>query len=137
MRKTKLGISVGLLGAAIYFVGLFSGYFVMVLLAGYVLLVEDNEWLRRASVKALVLSVAFSLASLIIGFIPDAIEIIRGFLGIFKISFTTYLLNQVISIVQNVIRFCNNLLFIILGFKSLRQGTVIIPAIDRMISKYM
>lgn len=36
MQKTRLGISVGLLGAAIYFMGLFSGYLLAVLLAGYV-----------------------------------------------------------------------------------------------------
>ena len=44
MQKTKLGISVGLLGAAIYFMGLFGGYLVAVLLAGYILMFEENEW---------------------------------------------------------------------------------------------
>ena len=55
MQKTKLGISVGLLGAAIYFTGLFSGYLVAVLLAGYVLMFEENEWLRKNAVKAVAL----------------------------------------------------------------------------------
>ncbi len=53
VQKTKLGISVGLLGAAIYFMGLFSGYMVAVLLAGYVLLFEENEWLKKSAVKAI------------------------------------------------------------------------------------
>ena len=51
MQKTRLGISVGLLGAAIYFMGLFSGYLLAVLLAGYVLLFEENSWLRKNAVK--------------------------------------------------------------------------------------
>lgn len=42
MQKTRLGISVGMLGAAIYLTGLFSGYLVAVLLTGYVLLFEEN-----------------------------------------------------------------------------------------------
>ena len=39
--KTKLGISLGLLGAALYFMGL-MGITPLVLLAGYVLLFEEN-----------------------------------------------------------------------------------------------
>lgn len=45
MQKTRLGISVGMLGAAIYLTGLFSGYLVVVLMVGYVLLFEENSWL--------------------------------------------------------------------------------------------
>ena len=42
MQKTRFGISVGLMGAAIYFVGLFGGYAAMLLLAGDVLLFGEN-----------------------------------------------------------------------------------------------
>lgn len=53
MQKTKLGISVGLLGAIIYFTSLFgSSYLIAILLCGYILLVEDNPWLRKTSVKS-------------------------------------------------------------------------------------
>lgn len=61
MQKTRLGISVGLLGAAIYFMGLFSGYLLAVLLAGYVLLFEENSWLRKNAVKAMSVMAVFSL----------------------------------------------------------------------------
>ena len=43
MQK-RLGISVGLLGATVCFVGLFSGYLTTVLIAGYILLFETNEY---------------------------------------------------------------------------------------------
>ena len=65
MQKTRLGISVGLLGAAIYFMGLFSGYLLAVLLAGYVLLFEENSWLRKNAVKAMSVMAVFSLSNLI------------------------------------------------------------------------
>ncbi len=45
MQKTKLGVSVALMGAALYFLGLFSGYVALIILAGYVLLMEENVWL--------------------------------------------------------------------------------------------
>lgn len=73
MQKTKIGVSVGLLGAAIYFMGLFSGYLTVVLLIGYVLLFEENEWLRKSAVKAVALMVVFSLAAAVMNLIPNVI----------------------------------------------------------------
>ena len=52
-RNETCYFSIGLLGAAIYFTGLFSGYIVPVLLVGYVLMFEENGWLRRSTAKAL------------------------------------------------------------------------------------
>ncbi len=69
MQKTKLGISVGLLGAAIYFTSLFSGYLVPVILTGYVLLFEENDWLRKNAVKAVSLMVFFSFIVVVINLI--------------------------------------------------------------------
>ena len=59
MQKTKLGISVGLLGAIFFFAGFFGGYLVTILMAGYILLVEDNAWLERVTVKGVVLMLFF------------------------------------------------------------------------------
>ena len=52
MQRTKIGISAGLLGAGIYFTGLFSGYLIPIILTFYVLWFEENGWLRRTAVKA-------------------------------------------------------------------------------------
>lgn len=76
MQKTKLGVSVAVLGAAMYFTGLFSGYIVAVVLAGYILLMEENEWLKKTAVKAVALMIAFSLLSTLLGLIPGVINFI-------------------------------------------------------------
>lgn len=47
MSKTKLGISTTLLAALAYFAGGFSGYLLLFLVAGYVLLKEEDEWLKK------------------------------------------------------------------------------------------
>ena len=47
MQKTKIGISVGVMGAVMYFASLFGGYIPMLLLAGYIFLREENIWLSR------------------------------------------------------------------------------------------
>ena len=76
MEKTKLGISVGLMAAGIYLITLFGGLVPAVLLAGYVLLFEDSEWLKKNAVKAVLTYVMFSVASLVLNLIPNAINII-------------------------------------------------------------
>lgn len=137
MQKTKLGISVGLLGALIYFAGLFSGILAMVLIAGYVLLVEDNEWLKKTGVKALALSIVFSLAITVIGLIPDAINIVTSFLSILNINIYLSLVSSIISLLKSIINFVETILFIGLGLKALNQGTIEIPVVDDLIKKYM
>lgn len=137
MQKAKLGISVGLLGAAIYFSGLFNGLLLIAILAGYVLLAEDNEWLRRIGVKAVVLLIIFSLASSIVGLIPDTIGLISSLLGIFGGSFSIPFISSIVEFINNGLGLIKTILFILLGIKSLNQGTIVIPFIDNMISKYM
>lgn len=61
MQKTKLGITISGLAAAIYLTCLFGGYIPAIILTGYVLMVEENEWLRRNAVKAIVLMMIFSV----------------------------------------------------------------------------
>ena len=51
--KSKLGVSVGLVGAALYFAGLFGGMLLLLVLIGYVLLVEDNEQNREITTEIL------------------------------------------------------------------------------------
>ncbi|MGN0680958.1 MAG: hypothetical protein ACI4LY_02990 [Candidatus Fimisoma sp.] len=137
MQKTKLGISVGLLGAALYFMGLFSGYLVAVLMAGYILLCEDNGWLRKAAVKAIAVMALFSFMSVVVNLIPNAISfidyIVSMFGGNFHIAFISNLANAVVTAL-NIIE---KLLLLGLGVKALNQGTIAVPVVDGLINKYM
>lgn len=137
MQKTKIGISVGLFGAAIYFMGLFGGYLVTVLLAGYVLLFEENEWLRKSAVKAVSVMVVFSLMTAVVNLIPNTISfidyIVSMFGGEFYISFISNLVNAVVSALSII----EKLLLIGLGVKALNQGTINVPVVDNLINKYM
>lgn len=137
MQKSKLGISVGLVGATIYFSGLFNGLLLIAILAEYVLLVEENEWLRRTSVKAVLLFVMFSLLTAIIGLIPDAISLISSLFGIFGGSFSIPFISSIVDFITRGLDIVKVVLFIILGLKSLNQGTIVIPAVDNLINKYM
>ncbi|MEE0264381.1 MAG: hypothetical protein UD936_02040 [Acutalibacteraceae bacterium] len=137
MQKAKLGVSVGLVGAAIYFSGLFNGLMLLVLLAAYVLLMEENEWLRRTSVKAVSLYLMFSVLSLFIGFIPDILGLINSFVSIFGGHFSIPVVPSIISFITTALALCKTVLFAILGLKALNQGTIVIPVVDNFVNKYM
>lgn len=137
MQKTRLGISVGMLGAAIYLTGLFSGYVVAILMAGYVLLCEENSWLRRCAVKAVSLMVFFSFITVLINLIPNAISSINYIASMFGSSFYAVFITNLVSAVTSIIDIIEKLLFIGLGVKALNQGTITVPVVDKLVSKYM
>ncbi|MBP3602870.1 MAG: hypothetical protein J6J79_01830 [Lachnospiraceae bacterium] len=134
--KAKLGISVGLLGAAIYFAALFGGYTPVILLVGYVLLFEENEWLKRAAVKAAVLMVSITFILAVIGLIPDLLSWVNSLVAVFKGSFNYGVLSAIISVITKAIDIIRTCLFLLLGMKALNQGTVAVPVVDQIVNKY-
>lgn len=137
MQKTKIGISVGMLGAAIYLTGLFSGYLVSVILTGYVLLFEENGWLKRSAVKAVSLMLFFSFITVLINLIPDAINCIAYVVSMFGGNFYIGFISNLVSAVTSVIDIIEKILFIGLGVKALNQSTIAAPVVDKLINKYM
>ena len=137
MQKTKLGISVGLLGAGMYFMGLFSGYMVTVLLAGYVLLCEENKWLRRAAVKAISVMVLFSFISTIVNLIPNAMSFIDSIVSMFGGNFYIAFISNLVNAVVTALNVIEKLLLLGLGVKALNQGTIAVPVVDGLIKKHM
>ena len=137
MQKTKLGISVGLLGAIFFFAGFFGGYLVTILMAGYILLVEDNAWLKRVTVKGVVLMLFFTVLAALINFIPNIVDLIDSLLRIFKNDFYIPVISNIINFILTVLNVTEKVLFLILGFKALKQATIVIPPLDSFVGKYM
>lgn len=135
--KAKLGISVGLVGAALYFSGLFGGYLVAVLLAGYVLLCEDNLWLKRTAVKAVALLIIFYLLVWGIELLPQMIGIVDSIANIFHHSVSVFFISALRSALTAIVYFVKDVLFILLGVKALSQGTIAVPVVDGLINKHM
>jgi len=135
--KTKLGISVTMLAAATYLLGLFSGYLALVLIVGYVLICETDEWLKKSVVKALVISLTFSLISAVIGFIPNAISLVDGLVGIFGGNFSIYFLSALVSFFNTVLSVCEKLLMLGLAVMALTNKTIKLPFIDDLLEKNM
>lgn len=126
MQKTKIGISVGVMGAVMYFASLFGGYIPMLLLAGYIFLKEENIWLRKAAFKAVALMLVFSACGAVISSVNDI-------LGIFNSLFDwsleiplelDYVLSRIIDLVKVI-------MFAVLGFRAFSQGDVAISLLTR------
>lgn len=137
MEKTKLGISVGMLGAVVYFSAALLGYISLFIVCGYILLVEKTEWLKKCVIKAAVLMLLYSLLSKVIGIIPQIFT-----LGSEEALFGNYYLYmagvyQIVSVVIVVLNLVRIGLFIALGAKALSEKTIVIPIVDRLIDKYM
>lgn len=141
MKKTKLGITVGLLGAAIYFMAMINTLG-LIILAGYVLMFEENPWLKKSAVKAVVITVSFSLISVIISLGNDVFGVLNTMIGWVDGPFNFVLFQLrypfgIETIIRNILSLLENILFIILGIKALKQGSVKIGFIDNIINKHM
>ena len=137
MQKTKLGISVGLLGAAIYFLGLVGGYVITGLLVGYVLLFEENIWLKKLAVKVVALMLLFSILESAVGLIPGTVDFVNSIFYVFDGEFTLTALTRIVLVIKRALTLTQTVLFLMLGFKSLSQGSIRISMIDNLVSKYM
>lgn len=137
MQKTKLGVSVAVVGAAMYFFGYFSGYTAMLLLAGYVLLMEENEWLKKTAVKAVATMVVFSLLSVLIGLIPNVFDFIRDICDLFGGYVSFSVIFKIQNLLNSALRLVEAIVFLLLGLKALRQGTIKVPVVDNLVNKSM
>ena len=135
--KTKLGISVSLMAAATYLLGLFSGYLALVLIAGYVLLCETDEWLKKSVVKAVVIGLVFSVISVVIGFIPNAISLVDDIFNIFGEHFSIGFISAIVSFINTVLSVFQKLLMLGLAAMALNNKTIKLPFVDDVIEKNM
>lgn len=135
MQKAKLGVSIGLLGAAAYFLTYFSGYLVAVLFAGYVLLCEEDEWLKKTCVQAIVLALGFDVLLRVIGLMPDMLAWIDSMVNVFNRSFDYSIATKIISVFTRALNLIETCVFLILGCTAFKQPKIFIPGINKMMDK--
>ena len=134
--KTKLGISVALLGAFTYFSGLISGYTVQLLIVGYILIYEKDTLLKRTAVKSIVICVSFSLLSAFIKFIPDMLDMITALAGLFDQALNMTKVTNAILFITKALEIFRSLLLISFGIFALKNQSVSIGFFDRIIDKH-
>ncbi len=134
--KTKLGISVSIAAALTYFMGLFGGYLVLLVLAGYILWKEENLWLKQTVVKAVTICVTFSVVIALIGLVPDAINLLDDVFSVFGKGFSFSILSRMITLINSVLKLAEKLLLLALGFFALKGKSLRIDALDNFVNKH-
>lgn len=139
MEKTKLGISVGLLGALVFFAG-YSGLTVLALVGGYVLLKEENSTLKKYVVYAAALMIAFLAASMCI----SAIETVFDFLNFNSWMTSVDGLSTVYRVIMALFETLTDILYIaeilVFGFLALMAlagKEIKIAFLDKLVEKHM
>lgn len=135
--KTKLGISVSFMSALLYLGGLFGGYVVLALMAGYVLLKEEDIFLKRVAVKSVVICVGCSMLSGIIGLLPNLYSIISTLLDVFGADMPGTALVSLASFLQYLVTFAKSVVLLYLGGAALLNKYAVKDPLDPLVDKLL
>lgn len=130
MEKTKLGISMGLLGALTFLSPLF-GTTAMVFICGYVLLKEENEVLRKNAVLVLTIFAACELADF-------ALNIIPRFNGVINLKGWQYevalfgWIDAIFGMFIKIVDFARDIVLVIFAILAFFKKPVNIKAVDKL-----
>ena len=128
MNKIKLGVSAGLTGAILYFLGAIS-IIPAVILAGYILLKEENDWLKYQAVKMVMIVVIFGAINIF--------AIFNQVIGIFAKNVHIAVPLGLTGILSTVCSLLRNIVLIWSGINALNFKTVYVASIDELVSKNM
>lgn len=130
--KARLGVSVGVLAAATFFLGLFGGYTALALLVGYILLFEQDSWLKKTAVKAIAIMLIFSAVNYILDLIPSLLSMINNLLGIFGSHFYPTSVHSLFTFLKSGATLLKEIIMIMLGFLALKQKTINMKSVDKL-----
>jgi len=134
MYKSKLGISVGLFGALVCLLALLLGTsWPLLAIMAYILVREDNEWLRRLTLKVLIFIIAIAVINLAF----SQLDIfVYKFFSVFNHTYSNPIwLDSLTSFITTTVTIIGDVVLLFMGLKALKQGHFAIKSIDEVISK--
>ena len=136
MLKTKLGVSIALVGAAMYFLGAFS-FIPAVLLAGYVLIAEENEWVKRQAARMIGVVLLFGLLSIAVGWIDDFVSVLNIVVRWFNDEVYLTVPASLTLLIQYFISVAKEVVLLLMGFMALGMKNVRFVFVDKLLDKFM
>ncbi len=130
--STRLGITVGMLGAAIYVSALISPV-VLGLLAIYVLFLEENHWLKASAIKAVICYLGFFVVFQVIDGINYFLSIINRMMSMVHwypdLSFP--------GSITDALSICRIVFFLVVAFGALKMRDLRMDRIDEFVETHM
>ncbi len=134
MEKTKLGISVALLSALAFLSGSL-GITALVLVAGYILLREENKSLKKVAVGTIVLYLVFAALGICIGLLDNIFDLFN--VGNWMYGTTMYkITNGFTSTLSTLADIAEKVVFGLLALFALLGKEVKIPVVDKFVEKH-
>lgn len=131
MEKTKLGLSVAVMGAIVYLTALFGGYTPLLLVAGFVLIAEENAQLKKTAVTAFSLLLVFSAVNFVIGLLPDILNLFYSFLQIFKVYVHLNVIDNIANFLYSAVALLREIVLAALAILSLLKKPANIPFVNK------
>ena len=142
MEKTKLGISVSLLGALVFL----SGYLeitALVLVGGYVLLKEESEKLKRCVMYSLILFLGFLVASIVLEVLGSVLSVFNFNnwmyeMDVMDVIYTIYsVFRSIISSFVSILGIAKIVVFGIFTVGTLMGKELKIAFLDKIVDKFL
>ena len=137
MEKTKLGLPVGLTAAVLGLLCYYGGYVASAIVVGYVLLKEENEFLKKFILKVLVLMVTFSVLNTVIYFIPNVLGVVYSLINIVNVDLYLGFVDRIINFLGNALSVVKIVVFLLLCFNGLKSKMFKVPVLDEQIEKLL
>jgi len=144
-EKTKLGISIGLFGALLYFIGATgNGVFLLGFAFGYIMVFEKSEQLKKTAIKAFILAIFFAVLVMLISYSISIMTYLFGMISSFfarnisgsqLISYFFNSLSYFSNILSFIVRIIEIIVFVVFGFRAYKLKDIKIKWIDKIIDR--
>lgn len=132
MEKTKIGLSVAIMGAIVYLTALFGGYTPLLLVAGYILIAEESTQLKKTAVTAFLILLTFSAVNFVIGLLPDILNLFYSLLQIFRVYVHLNFVDNIANFLYNALGLLKELVLVILAVLTLLKKPLKLSFIDKL-----
>lgn len=131
---TKLGIKASALATIMCVAAMALGYVSAVLIAGYILLAEQDKMLRNTALKSLAIVCLAALGVTAINLLPNFIGWISDFIGIFEGSLRIGILSLICSWLVGTVRLAETVILAIMAIMAFKGKEFSIPFIDKFLN---
>lgn len=136
MEKTKLGISVCLMGMLVFLAG-YLGITALILVAGYIFIREENETLRKYAVYAIALFVTFLVADVCVNVLHILFIDLINFRSWMYGSTYYGVMNGILSTITYILNLAEKVVFGLFAVGALAGKAIKIGFLDKFAEKHI
>lgn len=134
MNKTRFGLSANAYAGLTFLAGIIDPLITLIM-AGAVLLVEDNDWLKRMVLKAVTFVIIVGVSIFAVRMINTALDCINGLLYYVDATFETTKVKNFISLCAEILRVLEVIFLVLFAKKAFAGQYVKLPVGDGIVEK--